>query len=110
MKVGISSFAGDAGKSGISQYMINIFKRLPELSGEDEYVLFMTRSDREYFETGQARVKIVAYPDWIGSPVVNILWHLIWLPVALAKFRCDCVFMPAGNRRLGWWYGVQHGS
>jgi glycosyltransferase involved in cell wall biosynthesis len=106
MKVGISSFAGDAGKSGISQYMINIFKRLPELSGEDEYVLFMTRSDREYFETGQARVKIVAYPDWIGSPVVNILWHLIWLPIALAKFRCDCVFMPAGNRRLGWWYGV----
>ena len=106
MKVGISSFAGDAGKSGISQYMINIFKRLPELSGEDEYVLFMTRSDREYFETGQARVKIVAYPDWIGSPIVNILWHLIWLPVVLAKHRCDCVFMPAGNRRLGWWYGV----
>ena len=87
MKVGISSFAGDAGKSGISQYMINIFKRLPELSGDDEYVLFMTRSDREYFETGQARVKIVAYPDWIGSPIVNILWHLIWLPVVLAKHR-----------------------
>jgi len=106
MKVGISSFAGDAGKSGISQYMINIFKRLPELCGEDEYVLFMTRSDREHFETGQSRVKIVAYPDWIGSPVVNILWHLIWLPVALAKHGCDCVFMPAGNRRLGWWYGV----
>ena len=106
MKIGISSFAGDAGKSGISQYMINIFKRLPELSSEDEFVLFMTRSDREYFETGQSRVKVVAYPDWIGSPVVNILWHLIWLPVALAKHGCDCVFMPAGNRRLGWWYGV----
>jgi len=106
MKIGISSFAGDAGKSGISQYMINIFKRLPELSDEDEFVLFMTRSDREYFETGQSRVKVVVYPDWIGNPVVNILWHLIWLPVALAKHGCDCVFMPAGNRRLGWWYGV----
>lgn len=105
MKVGISSFAGDAGKSGISQYMSNIFRRLPELSGEDEYVLFMTRSDREFFETGQSRVKVVAYPDWIGNPVVNILWHLIWLPFVLAKHGCDCVFLPAGNRRLGWWYG-----
>lgn len=106
MKVGISSFAGDAGKSGISQYMVNIFKRLPELSGDDAYVLFMARSDREHFDIGHPRMKIVDYPDWIGSPVVNILWHLFWLPVALAKNGCDCVFLPAGNRRLGWWYGV----
>jgi glycosyltransferase involved in cell wall biosynthesis len=24
----------------------------------------------------------------------------------LALYRCDCVFLPAGNRRLAWWYGV----
>ena len=106
MKIGISAFAGDSGKSGISQYMKNIFKRLPEYSENDEYVMFMSNSDREHFDFGLERVRIVTLPDWVGHPVVNILWHLICLPLMLALYRCDCVFLPAGNRRLAWWYGV----
>ena len=106
MKIGISAFAGDAGKSGISQYMKNIFKRLPELSEGDEYVMFMSHSDREYFDFGHERVRIVSLPNWFGNPLVNIFWHLICLPVMLAVHRCDCVYLPAANRRLAWWYGV----
>ncbi len=106
MKIGISAFAGDSGKSGISQYMKNIFKRLPENSDNDEYVMFMSNSDREFFDFGHERVTIVALPDWVGHPVVNILWHLVCLPLMLAFYRCDCVWLPAGNRRLAWWYGV----
>jgi len=106
MKIGVSAFAGDAGKSGISQYMKNIFKRLPELSSTDEYVMFMAKSDREHFDFSHQRVSIVALPDWFGHPVVNIFWHLICLPLMLAVYRCDCVYLPAGNRRLAWWYGV----
>ena len=106
MKIGISAFAGDSGKSGISQYMKNIFKRLPEYSDEDEYVMFMSHSDREHFDFGHERVQIVTLPDWVGHPMVNIFWHLIFLPLMLLKHGCDCVFLPAGNRRLAWWYGV----
>jgi glycosyltransferase involved in cell wall biosynthesis len=106
MKIGISAFAGDSGKSGISQYMKNIFKRLPGLSEEDEYVMFMSNSDREHFDFGHERVRIVSLPDWLGNPVVNIFWHLICLPVMLAAYRCDCIYLPAANRRLAWWYGV----
>jgi glycosyltransferase involved in cell wall biosynthesis len=106
MKIGVSAFAGDAGKSGISQYMKNIFKRLPELSSGDEYVMFMSKSDREHFDFEHESVRIVALPDWCGHAVVNIFWHLICLPLMLALYRCDCVFLPAGNRRLAWWYGV----
>ena len=106
MKIGISAFAGDSGKSGISQYMKNIFKRLPEISDHDEYVMFMTNSDCEFFDFGHERVTIVALPDWVGQPVVNILWHLVCLPLMLALYRCGCVYLPAGNRRLAWWYGV----
>jgi glycosyltransferase involved in cell wall biosynthesis len=105
MKIGISAFAGDAGKSGISQYMINLFARLPELSEDDRYVLFMSRSDQAHFDVGHPRVTIVTYPDWVGHPIVNILWHLLWLPIALTIHGCDGVFLPAANRRLGWWYG-----
>jgi glycosyltransferase involved in cell wall biosynthesis len=106
MKIGISAFAGDSGKSGISQYMKNIFKRLPELSSGDEYVMFMSSSDREHFDFGHERVRVVTLPNWFGHPVVNIFWHLICLPVMLLAYRCDCVYLPAGNRRLAWWYGV----
>ena len=105
MNIGISAFAGDAGKSGISQYMIHIFNRLPDLTEEDSFVLFMSRSDRAFLDPQHPRVKVVTYPNWMGTPVVNILWHLLWLPVALFRHGCDVVFMPAGNRRLGWWYG-----
>lgn len=104
MKIGISAFASDAGKSGISQYMINIFRRLPQLS-DDEYVLFMAESDRELFDTGHPRVKIVTMPDWMGKPMANIVWHLLVFPVLLRRHGVDCVYMPAGNRRLSWWYG-----
>lgn len=106
MKIGISAFAGDSGQSGISQYMKNIFKRLPELSGSDDYVLFMAESDREYFDFGYGNVKIVTLPDWVGHPVINIIWHLVCLPVMLVVHCCDCVYLPAGNRRLSWLYGV----
>jgi glycosyltransferase involved in cell wall biosynthesis len=41
----------------------------------------------------------------VGHPLVNIVWHLLWLPLMLRRHRCDCVYMPAGNRRLSWWYG-----
>jgi len=106
MKIGVSAFAGDSGKSGISQYMKNIFKRLPEISEEDEYVMFMSNADREHFDFQHRRVNVVAVPDWLGHPVINILWHIICLPVMLAMYQCKCVYLPAGNRRLAWWYGV----
>jgi glycosyltransferase involved in cell wall biosynthesis len=105
MKIGISAFASDAGKSGIGQYMINILRRLPDLSADDEYVLFMSESDLEFFDTKHPRVRIVTHPDWVGHPLINIFWHLLILPLMLRKHGCDCVYMPAGNRRLSWWYG-----
>lgn len=86
--------------------MKNIFKRLPEFSGDDEFVMFMSHADREHFDFGHDRVRIVTLPNWVGHPMVNILWHLFMLPFMLAKYGCDCVFLPAGNRRLAWFYGV----
>ena len=106
MKMGISAFAGDGGKSGISQYMKHVFKRMPQISGDDRFVLFMSKSDRSFFDFDHPRIDVVTVADWIGKPVVNILWHLFYLPFLLTRKNCDCVYMPAGNRRLSWWYGL----
>jgi glycosyltransferase involved in cell wall biosynthesis len=106
MKMGISAFAGDNGKSGISQYMKHVLKRMPQLSDNDSYVLFMSKSDRSFFDFEHPRIDVVTVADWVGKPMVNILWHLFYLPALLSRHNCDCVYMPAGNRRLAWWYGL----
>ncbi|MDX8410691.1 MAG: glycosyltransferase family 1 protein [Mariprofundaceae bacterium] len=106
MRIGVSAFAGDGGKSGISQYMINMFRQLPDCSPNDEFVLFMAEADREFLDLNTPRTRVHTLPNWVGHPVINIFWHLLVLPFVLRSQGCDCVFMPAGNRRLAWWYGM----
>lgn len=106
MKVGISAFAGDAGKSGIGQYLINTISRLPTLAPNDQFVVFTSVSGRAALQLNRPGIDVVSVPDWVEKPVINILWHLLIFPLMLATRKCDIAYLPAGNRRLGWWYGV----
>ena len=106
MKLGISAFAADGGKSGISQYMINVLQRLPRLDTAVRCVIFVPAAERTLFEPAPAGSEIVTVPDWMAHPVASILWHLCLYPLLLQRHGCDCAFLPAGNRRLGMWYGV----
>jgi glycosyltransferase involved in cell wall biosynthesis len=106
MKLGISAFAADGGKSGISQYMINVLQRLPRLDPAVRCVIFVPAAERTLFEPVTAGSEIVTVPDWMAHPVASILWHLCLYPLLLQRHHCDCAFLPAGNRRLGMWYGV----
>ena len=106
MKIGISAYATDSGKSGISQYAENIIGRLPDLAPAHEFVVFINQADAEWVQTWHPRLKVVSFPDCTAHPVANIFWHLTIFPGHLRRHGCDVVFMPAGNRRLGWFYGM----
>jgi len=106
MKIGISAFATDSGKSGISQYAANVVRRLVELAPQHDFVAFVNRADAAWVQTWHPRLKVVALPDWTGHPVASIFWHLTALPGLLRTQGCDLCFMPAGNRRLAWSYGM----
>jgi glycosyltransferase involved in cell wall biosynthesis len=106
MRIGISAFAADQGKSGISQYMANILGRLPNLAPEDRFLVFIDRADAELAQSWHPRLEVIAFPTWTAHPVISIFWHLTGLPATLRRHHCDVVFMPAGNRRLAWGYGV----
>lgn len=106
MKIGISAFATDSGKSGISQYAANVVGRLVAMAPHHDFVAFINRSDAAWVRTWHPRLEVVALPDWTGHPVASIFWHLVALPEMLRRHRCDLVFMPAGNRRLAWSYGM----
>jgi len=106
VKIGISGFAGDRGRSGIGQYLINTISRLPALAPDDEFVVFATQSACRALRLDESTLDIVSIPEWVEKPVINILWHILVFPLMLGFHRCDAAYLPAGNRRLGWWYGV----
>ncbi|WP_295383894.1 glycosyltransferase family 1 protein [uncultured Thiodictyon sp.] len=106
MRIGISAFGTDSGKSGISQYAANVVGRLVDLAPQHDCVAFINRADAAWVQTWHPRLRVIALPDWTGHPVASIFWHLFMLPVMLRRHGCDAVFMPAGNRRLAWSYGV----
>jgi glycosyltransferase involved in cell wall biosynthesis len=106
MTIGISAFAGDGGRSGIGQYLSHVISRLPDEAPDERFVVFTTREAVSELGLSHPRLDIVAFPAWFEQPVVNILWHVFLLPMLLRWHRCKAVYLPAGNRRLGWWYGV----
>ncbi|MGD9388721.1 MAG: glycosyltransferase family 1 protein, partial [Gammaproteobacteria bacterium] len=106
MKIGVSAFAADAGKSGIGQYVGHLIRRLPRAAPDAQVIVFSTRSAARALELDGHDLKVVALPDWLEQPVISILWHLLLLPVLLLAYGCDVVWLPAGNRRLGFWYGI----
>lgn len=106
MKLGISAFAFDGGQSGISQYMLNVLPRLTQLDSDLELVIFMSRKEASLLSERLPSDTIVTTPDWLAHPAANILWHLLLFPILLRRYRCDCAFLPAGNRRLAWYYGI----
>jgi glycosyltransferase involved in cell wall biosynthesis len=106
MKIGISAYATDSGKSGISQYVANIVTRLPDLAAAHRYVVFVNEADADWVRSWHPALEVATFPDWTAHPVASIFWHLAFFPRELRRHGCDVVFMPAGNRRLGWRYGA----
>jgi glycosyltransferase involved in cell wall biosynthesis len=106
VKIGISAFATDSGKSGISQYAANVVGRMVELAPRHDFIAFINRADADWVKSWHPRLTVVALPNWTGHPIASIFWHLTALPRLLRAHGCDLCFLPAGNRRLAWSYGM----
>ncbi|ARN55847.1 glycosyltransferase family 4 protein [Sedimentisphaera salicampi] len=100
MKIFVSAMAFDSGRSGISNYIYNVVSGLAKKAKIELAVL---SSDAKFFE-GMENVELVKYPDFFGCPAFNALWHLFVLPFRPAAGKCDCIFLPAANRRLFSWF------
>ena len=106
LRIGVACFASDGGRSGIGQYLVNVVRRLPVLAPSDEFVRFAPRRDAGLWEGLEPRVTVEYVADRFDSPVPSLLWHAAMLPRQVRAHRCDVVFLPAGNRRLGVAYGA----
>jgi glycosyltransferase involved in cell wall biosynthesis len=100
MKVGISTFGGDGGQSGIGQYIIQLiaeFARQPDgctfdvMGYDDEQSVFLPES---------SGFTHLPFGERLRSPLRNVLWHQSSLPRISRERAFDVLFLPAGNRRL----------
>jgi len=100
MKIGITTFGGDGGKSGISQYIINILREFAALEDRPDFEVIVYEDEKELFVPDPDSMSTICFGDSLRSPVTNIKWHQISLPKLCRKQKYDVLFLPAGNRRL----------
>ena len=101
MKVCVTTFGGDGGKSGIGTYIIQLLRQLPAAAPDIEFDVVAFEDEKEQFlAKGGGAMKPLCYGGWLKYPVVNIAWHQLALPRLCARNRYDVLLLPAGNRRL----------
>lgn len=100
MKIGITTFGGDGGKSGISRYIINILKAIDSIDDENEYEVLVFEDEKQIFTNNLTRITPVSFGNNLRNPIANIAWHQFDLGRLCKRRNYDLLFLPAGNRRL----------
>ena len=103
MKIGILTFACDAGRSGIGQYLIHLLRDFPEIAPEVEFEIVGHEDEIGAFLPSDHDYTLHTVSNRWKSPILNILWQNIMLPRLCRAHGYDVVFLPAANRRLPLW-------
>ncbi|MBI1290650.1 glycosyltransferase [bacterium] len=100
MRIGICTFGGDGGKSGISRYIINVLAEMAQLDQSHEIDLMLYEDERDVFLPKAGRpMNPLTFPTSLRPPIRNILWHQASLPGLCRRNRYGVLFLPAANRR-----------
>ncbi|MBC8139350.1 MAG: hypothetical protein H8F28_26030 [Fibrella sp.] len=104
MKIGITTFGADGGKSGIGVYVRKTLRALAKLQQEGEasdvpFEIIAHEGEADYF-TPVADWSVLRFPTALRSALPNLLWHQVCLPQLCWNRGYDGLFLPAANRRL----------
>ena len=100
MKVGISTFGGDGGKSGISQYIIQLIREFARQPEGCTFEVMGYGDERDVFIPESGGMVHLPFGSHLRSPIRNVFWHQTSLPRYSHERAFDVLFLPAGNRRL----------
>lgn len=103
MKIGILTFACDAGRSGIGQYLIHLLREFPKIAPDVEFEVIGFEDELPAFLPENHNYKTHTVHSRWKSPVLNILCQNIALPRLCQTHGYDVMFLPAANRRLPFW-------
>ena len=100
MRIGITTFGGDGGHSGISRYIIQLIREFAKMK-ENEFEVVVYEDEKDIFiPPGATNIHALVYPASLRSTSRNLMWHQQALPKLCAERKWDVLFLPAGNRRL----------
>lgn len=100
MKIGISTFGGDGGKSGISRYIISLLEHINRMEDAHQFDVHVFSNEKSIFiPVNSGTMKPVEHPENLRSPVRSIAWHQFSFPRIARREGYDLVFLPAANRR-----------
>ena len=102
-KIGILTFACDAGRSGIGQYLIHLLREFQKIAPDVEFEVVGHADEIEAFLPPEHDHATHTISNRWKSPILNILWQNLVLPWLCRAHGYDVVFLPAANRRLPLW-------
>lgn len=100
MKIGIMTLGCDAGKSGVSQYLLRLLREFSSMTGDVSFEVVGHPSEREIWLGEGRELPWIDAGDWHKSAMVNVAWHQAFLPALCKRRGYDVLFLPAGNRRV----------
>jgi glycosyltransferase involved in cell wall biosynthesis len=103
MRVGITTFGGDGGKSGISRYIIKLLEQFARMEQGPECEVIVYQEEKSIFVPPTERMSAFCCGQGLHNPVLNVAWHQIALPYLCRTRGYDVLFLPAANRRLPFW-------
>jgi glycosyltransferase involved in cell wall biosynthesis len=108
VKIAVSVFATDAGRSGLSVYVRELYEamlREPDVSAVTFYGPPGARAHLPR-SAPRATVRVVELPAVLDRRSVNVAWHQTAFLAHLLRDRPDGVHFPVANRRAAWIPGV----
>jgi len=100
MRIGVTTFGCDAGRSGIGQYAVHLLRELAGLQAGIEVEAMVHESEREIFVGPTPQLSALCLGDRLKNPAMNVLWHQCVLPRWCKRRAYDVLFLPAANRRV----------
>lgn len=103
MRVGITTFGADGGKSGLSQYITKLLQQLALIPNGPEFEVIVYDDEKSLFVPPSDNMKAICFGKKLHNPLINLAWHLVGLPLLCRKRGYDVLFLPAANRRAPFW-------
>lgn len=100
MRIGLTTFGADGGKSGISRYLVSLLREFAQMREMPELDIVTYQHERAIFIPPAAPFTASDISLSWQRPVVNILWHQTALPSLCRQRGYDVLFLPAANRRV----------
>ena len=103
MKVLVTTSGGDGGKSGVSQYIIQLLRHLPSVAPDMSFDVLLLEEEKAIYVADPDHIRPILQNRLFQNPITNILWQQTVLPLLCARGGYDVLFVPAGNRRMPYW-------